>query len=44
MKDRWREVHGLFKGTGGFTWSSITKMFEVEDEVWEQLIAVSVFY
>ncbi|ESW18416.1 hypothetical protein PHAVU_006G039300 [Phaseolus vulgaris] len=38
FKDRQREVHDLFGGLSGFTWNHTTKHFEVEDEVWNDLI------
>jgi len=40
LKDRWREVHDLFGGLSGFAWNQTTKHFEVEDEVWSELIKV----
>lgn len=42
MKDRWREIHDLFNGLSGFVWSPVTKRFEAEDEVWDELIKVNV--
>lgn len=42
MKDRWREIHDLFNGLSGFAWSPVTKRFEAEDEVWDELIKVNV--
>ncbi|KAJ1402226.1 hypothetical protein SESBI_28121 [Sesbania bispinosa] len=38
LKDKWREAYDMFNGLNGFTWSPMTKKFEVEDEVWEELI------
>ena len=40
LKDKWREVHDLFKGTSGFAYSPLTKTFEAEDIVWDELIRV----
>ncbi|ESW29767.1 hypothetical protein PHAVU_002G097600, partial [Phaseolus vulgaris] len=38
LKDRWREVHDLFGGLNGFAWNQTTLRFEVEDEVWNDMI------
>ncbi|XP_047153926.1 uncharacterized protein LOC124825369 [Vigna umbellata] len=38
LKDKWREVHDLFAGLSGFGWNVVTMRFEVEDEVWDNLI------
>ena len=40
LKERWREVHDLFKGTSGFSYSPLTKMFEAKDTFWDELIQV----
>jgi len=40
LKVRWREVHDLFGRLSGFAWNQTTKLFEVEDEVWSELIKV----
>ena len=40
LKDKWREVHDLFKGTSGFIYSPLSKRFEAEDRVWDELIRV----
>ncbi|KOM34714.1 hypothetical protein LR48_Vigan02g086400 [Vigna angularis] len=40
LKDRWREVHGLFGGLSIFGWNAVTMRFEAEDEVWADLIQV----
>ncbi|XP_057440313.1 uncharacterized protein At2g29880-like [Lotus japonicus] len=38
MKDNFTEAYDLFKGLSGFAWSPMTKRFEAEDHVWEELI------
>ncbi|KAL5578745.1 hypothetical protein UlMin_011187 [Ulmus minor] len=37
LKNHFNTCHGLFKGLSGFVWSSTTKMFEAEPEVWNAL-------
>ena len=44
LKDKWREVHDLFKGTSGFAYSPLTKRYEAEDSVWDELIRVRMFF
>ncbi|GMP97332.1 hypothetical protein CsSME_00045629 [Camellia sinensis var. sinensis] len=34
------ECYDLFKHTSGFAWSSVTRMFTIEPEVWETMIEV----
>jgi len=41
LKDIWRDVHDLFSGLSGFAWNESTKVFDVEDEVWVDLIKVN---
>ncbi|XP_014522907.1 uncharacterized protein LOC106779328 [Vigna radiata var. radiata] len=38
LKDRWHEVHDLFGGLSAFAWNAVSMRFEVEDEVWADLI------
>jgi len=40
LKDTWHEFHDLLSGLSGFTLNQSTKTFEVEDEVWDDLIKV----
>jgi len=41
LKDIWRNIHDLFSGLSGFAWNESTKVFDVEDEVWVDLIKVN---
>lgn len=49
IKNRWKtlkkhysDVYDIFKnGLSGFGWNNTTHMWEAEDQVWEQLIEVS---
>jgi len=43
LKEKWREVHDLFSSLSGFAWSPLSRRFQAEDEVWEDLIQVN-FY
>ncbi|XLS67083.1 hypothetical protein HN51_018106 [Arachis hypogaea] len=38
LKDHFGVCYDHFHGLSGFTWNPITKMFEAEAEVWEELI------
>ena len=40
LKDHFGACYDLFDGLSGFSWNPITKMFEVEQEVWEELVKV----
>ncbi|CAL5398530.1 unnamed protein product [Camellia sinensis] len=40
IKEHFAECYDLFKHTSGFAWSSVTRMFTAEPEVWEALIEV----
>ena len=41
LKDIWHDVHDLFSILSGFAWNESTKVFDVEDEVWVDLIKVN---
>ena len=41
MKSNFNVCHDMFEDLSGFAWNSMTKMFEVEHEVWSALIEVS---
>nr|XP_019702889.1 uncharacterized protein At2g29880-like [Elaeis guineensis] len=38
LKEKFGVVYDIFKSYSGFSWSLLTKRFEAEDEVWDQLI------
>ncbi|WJX25098.1 hypothetical protein P8452_14171 [Trifolium repens] len=38
MKDHFAESYDLFGSLSGFSWNSITRRFEAEEEVWKDLI------
>jgi hypothetical protein len=44
MKDHFAESYDLFGSLSGFSWNSITRRFEAEEEVWKDLIRVSIFF
>ncbi|KAL4301355.1 hypothetical protein AHAS_Ahas17G0292600 [Arachis hypogaea] len=41
LKDHFGVCYDNFHGLSGFSWNPITKMFEAEAEVWEELIKVA---
>jgi len=41
LKEIWCDIHDLFSGLSGFAWNESTKVFDVEDEVWVDLIKVN---
>jgi hypothetical protein len=43
MKDHFAESYDLFGSLSGFSWNSTTRRFEAEEEVWKDLIRVSIF-
>jgi len=40
LKEKWSEVHDLFCSLSGFAWNNISKVFEAENEVWDELLQV----
>ncbi|KAL5540939.1 hypothetical protein UlMin_044915 [Ulmus minor] len=38
LKSNFNACYDIFKGLSGFAWSPVTKMFEVEPEIWNALI------
>ena len=43
LKDHFGICYDLFHSLSGFSWNPITKMFEAEPEVWEELVKVILF-
>ena len=37
---RFAELYDLFNGLSGFSWSPMTKLFEADDQVWNDLLEV----
>ena len=38
LKEKFDIVYDIFQGYSGFSWSQLTKRFQIEDEVWDQHI------